>query len=80
MDGEFSGIQGRFSLSENCRSSEEDERMIFGLVKPEKGKETCSHFSKRVKLAWKIDRESGKITPMPTQGLQCFYLTMDDCF
>lgn len=76
----FIFIKGRFSLSERCRSSEEDERIIVGLIKQEKGKETCSHFSKQVKLAWMIDRQSGKITPMPTQGLQCFYLTMDDCF
>jgi hypothetical protein len=76
----FKHVKNRFSFSTSCRVDERDERLVFGLVKPEKGKQTCSHFSKRVKLAWLIDRQSGKISPMQTQGLQCFYLTMDDCF
>ncbi len=76
----FKFVKNRLSLSEKCRADENDQRMIFGLIKQEIGKEACSHFSKLVQQAWMIDRQSGKITPIPTKDLQCFYLTMDDCF
>ncbi|MBI3223188.1 MAG: hypothetical protein HYZ46_09050 [Nitrosomonadales bacterium] len=75
----FKFIKDRLSFSQKCEFGEDDERIIVGLIKPEKGKEICAHYSKHVKLAWMIDRQSGKITPISTQGLQCFYLVEDDC-
>lgn len=74
------GQVGRFALSESCGANEEDERIIIGLIKQEKGKETCSHYSKRVKLAWLLDKQSGRLKPISTQGLQCHYISEDDCY
>lgn len=79
-DRHFKWRTGRFTLSESCRSNKNDERLILGLIKQEKGKETCSHYSKRVKQAWLIDKQSGRLTPISTRGLQCHYISMDDCY
>lgn len=76
----FIFVKNRFALSERCRTGEEDERMILGLVKPESGKSLCTHFSNHVKQAWMVGGENGKISPISPDGLQCMYLTMDDCF
>lgn len=74
------GQTGRFVLSETCRSHEDDERIIIGLIKQQKGKEGCSHYTKRVKQAWLIDKQSGRLMPISTKGLQCHYITVDDCY
>lgn len=74
------GQTGRFMLSESCGSNENDERYIIGMIKQENGKESCSHYSKRVKLAWLIDKESGRLTRISTQGLQCHYIAAEDCY
>jgi hypothetical protein len=79
-DRYFKWRKNRFTLSETCWSHKDDERYILGLIKQEKGKKTCSHYSKRVKLAWMIDKQSGRLTPLPTQGLQCHYITEEDCY
>lgn len=76
----FKWRTGRFTLSESCRSNKGDERIILGLIKQEKGKETCSHYSKRVKQAWLIDKQSGRLTPISTWGLQCHYISEEDCY
>lgn len=74
------GQTERFVLSESCGSNKDDKRLIIGLIKQEKGKETCSHYSKRVMLAWLIDKRSGRLMPMPTRGLQCHYISEEDCY
>lgn len=74
------GQTGRFILSETCWSHKGDDRYIIGLIKQEKGKETCSHYSKRVKQAWLINKQSGRLAPISTRGLQCHYISMDDCY
>lgn len=79
VGGQFTFLKDRFKLSDRCQSGSEDTRIIFGLVKAEKGKSDCGHISKRVKQAWKIDRQSGQITPMPIQGLQCYFLEISEC-
>lgn len=73
-------LEGRYRFSVNCKIKEKDTRIILGLVKPEKGKSDCAHFSSRVKLAWQVDRQSGRITPMPTKGMKCEYITMSACY
>lgn len=79
-DRYFKWRKNRFTLSETCWSHKDDERIIIGLIKQEKGKETCSHYSKRVKQAWLIDKQSGHLAPISTRGLQCHYISMDDCY
>lgn len=79
VNGKRSFLEWRYTLSEHCRADEEDTRLIFGLIKQEEGKESCAHYSSRVKRAWQIDRQSGHITPLPIQGLQCYYIAMDNC-
>lgn len=72
-------LADRFRFSQSCRSGSEDNRIIFGLVKPEQGKSDCGHFSRRVKMAWLIDPQTGRIKPLSTHGLQCYFLTMGEC-
>lgn len=79
IGGQFTFLKDRFKLSDRCKGEGEDSRLIFGLVKAEKGKSDCGHISKRVKQAWKIDRQSGQITPMSAQGLQCYFLEVSEC-
>lgn len=79
IGGQFTFLKDRFKLSDHCKVEGEDTRLIFGLVKAEKGKSDCGHISKHVKQAWKIDRQSGRITPMSTRGLQCYFLEISEC-
>lgn len=55
VDGNRKYLEGRYRFSVNCKIEEEDKRLIMGLVKPEKGKSDCAHFSRRVKQAWQVD-------------------------
>ncbi len=73
-------LDGRYKFSGHCQTKEESSQIIFGLVKPEKGKSDCAHFSRRVKLAWLIDRQSGQITPLPSKDVMCEYITMSECY
>lgn len=77
----FKWRKGRFTLSEDvgCRKDKKDTRFIVGLVKPEKGKETCSHYSRRVRNAWLLNTKSGRFEAISTQNLSCLYLVEDDC-
>jgi hypothetical protein len=77
--GKFKNIEGRFSLSNPCRASEDDDRWIVGLIKPEKGKADCGHNSKRIKQTWLIDQQTGHITPIASKGLQCYYMAIGSC-
>ncbi|MDD4977863.1 MAG: hypothetical protein PHI29_04460 [Gallionella sp.] len=52
----------------------EREEIIVGLMRPEQGKQDCSHKTKQVKKAWKVDQESGHISEIPTQGIVCSYM------
>jgi hypothetical protein len=81
-NGKLQDVKGRFRLSGYCQigNKEDVSRTIVGLIKPEKGKSDCSHDSRRVKQAWEIDQQSGHVAPISTQGLQCHYLMMYDCF
>lgn len=71
---------GHYKLSGRCRANKEDARIILGLVRTERGKEGCSHFSRRIKQAWQMDVKSGSLALVATQGLQCEYITMNDCY
>ncbi|MDD5472266.1 MAG: hypothetical protein PHP05_10170, partial [Sideroxydans sp.] len=79
-DGNRKYLEGRYRFSVNCYAEEKASHLIFGLVKPVKGKSDCAHFSKRVKLAWQVDRQSGRITPIPAKGVKCEYITMSACY
>jgi hypothetical protein len=72
-DGNIKFLKGRHTFSEDCHTEEQGTQLIFGLVKPEKGKSDCAHYSGRVKRAWQVDRQSGQITPIPTKGIKCEY-------
>ena len=79
VGGQFQNVEGRYSLSEHCKSREDDERWIVGLVKPEKGKADCGHNSKRIKQTWMVDQQTGRITPISPKGLQCYYMAISSC-
>ena len=74
------GNSGQYKLSGRCRINDKDERVILGLVRPERGKSDCAHFSKRIKQAWQMDMKLGCLIPIATKDLQCEYITMNDCY
>jgi hypothetical protein len=57
-----------------------DKYPLFGLINPEKGKENCSHVSKRLVKVWQVDQESGTIKVVPAKNISCSITTMDDCY
>ncbi len=79
-EGNRKYLEGRYRFSVNCHTEEKASHHIFGLVKTEKGKSDCAHFSKQVKLAWRVDRQSGRITPTSSKGMRCEYITMSACY
>lgn len=80
VNGEPAPNIGQYKFSGRCRANKEDARTILGLVRPERGKEDCAHFSSRIKQAWEMDRERNCLLPVATQGLKCEYITMNDCY
>lgn len=47
---------------------------VVGVMRPERGKEDCTHKSKQVKRAWKIDHQTGRITEIPSYGVSCYFM------
>jgi hypothetical protein len=78
VNGKRTFLMNRYQFSDSCETRGSDSRIIFGLVKPEKGKSDISHYSNRVKQAWQIDELSGRISPMSTKELQCYFFMGDD--
>ncbi|MBU1777704.1 MAG: hypothetical protein KJ899_13850 [Gammaproteobacteria bacterium] len=79
VNGKPSYLYGRYRLSPRCRAGDEDIPLVVGLMKQEEGKETCAHYSGRVNRAWQIDRQNGHLTPLSTEDMQCYYISMNDC-
>jgi hypothetical protein len=48
--------------------------VIVGLVRPVRGRHDCSHKTKQIKRAWKIDEQSGHISEISSQGISCNYM------
>ena len=59
-----------YSFNSMCKRA--DSQIIVGLMRPELGKEDCTHYSKQVLRAWEIDPQIGRITEIPVQGVSCF--------
>lgn len=57
----------------------EHYELIVGLVRPEHGKANCTHKSKQIKRAWKINEQSGLIAEISPQGVLCHWDTEDSC-
>ncbi len=47
---------------------------IVGLMRPERGKYDCSHKTKQIKRAWKINQETGHIAETSPQEVSCSYM------
>lgn len=82
--GKIDYVSGRYRLSADCEFKDKTKDVsryvrLLGLVKPEKGKTDCAHNSDQVKQAWGIDGRNSRIESIPTEGLKCAYITMDDC-
>lgn len=83
IDWEFANgkrkfVVNRYQFSDGCETGVDDERIIFGLVKPEMSKSNDSHFSSRIKQTWQVDEQNGRISPISTKGLHCYYFVGDD--
>lgn len=69
-----------YLFSDSCSSNpNKSSQYIFALVKPEQGKEYCSHDSRQVLKAWKFDGYDTKVKEIPATGVQCSIITMYDC-
>lgn len=83
-DGKVIANINGYRFSENCSQLNPTTRKnelswYFGLVKPEKDKLDCTHNSRRVFKAWRVDQRNGKIEEIPSHTMQCEYFTMDNC-
>lgn len=47
---------------------------IVAIMRPERGKEDCTHTTRQVKRAWKIDQETGHISEISAHGVSCAYM------
>ncbi|MDO8262212.1 MAG: hypothetical protein Q7T21_03195 [Gallionella sp.] len=71
-NGKFVEKKNRRLYSFNSMCKRADSETIVGLMRPESGKENCTHHSKQVMHAWKIGQQTGRITDIPAQGVSCF--------
>lgn len=71
---------GRYRLSAHCRVNKSNSRNILGLIRPEEGKESCAHFSRQIKQAWRLDTDSSRLVSISSKELECEYITMDSCY
>lgn len=62
---------------ENCEKAGEKDAVI-GLMRPERGKEGCLHYSKQVKMAWRVNAKTCKLEEIPSNGVVCFFPDAED--
>lgn len=69
----------KFSV-ESCKKAGV-EAAIIGLMQPEHGKEGCLHYSRKVKMAWCVNGETGKLETISPEGVSCFFPNgEDECY
>jgi len=71
-NGKFAQKNNRRLYRFNSMCKRADFETIVGLMRPESGKEDCTHHSKQVIRAWRIDQQTGHIVDTSTQGVSCF--------
>lgn len=60
----------------NCKKANANYPII-GLMHPERN---CLHYSKLVKIAWRVNEDTEKLEEIPTKGVRCFFPNAeDDC-
>lgn len=55
-----------------------DDGVYIGLMKPEHGKEGCLHYSKQVKMAWRLNEKTKKLDDVSPVGVYCFFPNAED--
>lgn len=60
-----------YVLRPNGRFDRMSGEQIVGFTLPEKGREGCNHYSRRVRGAWRIDFEAGRYIPVAPGKLIC---------
>jgi len=68
----FEQRSSKYSFESMCYRLKDE--LVVGLMRPERGKEDCTHTTKRLKRAWKIDAQNGRISDIPTQGVSCSFM------
>jgi hypothetical protein len=68
-------------MNQMCRNKTYDVGYIVGISKPESKyfKYGCTHWTKKVKVAWLVDSKSGKISEIPTGDVTCFEQGDNEC-
>ena len=60
-----------YVLYPNGRFDRMSGEKIIGFTLPEKGREGCAHYSRRVRGAWRIDFGAGRYIPVAPEKLIC---------
>lgn len=47
---------------------------IVALMRSEQGREDCTHTTRQVKRAWKVEEENGRISEISPQGVSCSFM------
>jgi hypothetical protein len=69
--------QGGYRLT-SC--TDETKRILVGMVAPEKGYETCTHYSKNIKNVWEFDEAQSRFKKASLSNVYCFYPdAIDEC-
>lgn len=50
------------------------EERIVALMRPEQGKGDCTHTTRQVKRAWKVDEQTLRISEIAPQGVSCAFM------
>lgn len=63
-----------YRFESGCYRKTNPKERIVGLIRPENGKEDCTHETKQVKRAWKIDQESGHVSETLSDRVLCYFM------
>lgn len=84
VDGRIVQDLSKYSLTTVCKFkqlSKENSKYgdMIALRKPNKGKESCEHYTDQVRHAWGVVTESGRIEEIQPQSVVCLYESPNIC-
>lgn len=47
--------------------------IVVALVRPESGKKTCGHFTRRIKQVWQLDKQTQRLEPISSENVFCWW-------
>lgn len=68
----FFDVARRYELIHYCHDGKNSSAIVIGLARPEKGKDGCIHWTTKVRNAWEVDLNTGKLKDIPAEGVSCY--------